>query len=140
MKSTLFLATILILSFCGCKSQQYSYNELPEKQLIFGSGGGITGAIDTYVLLENGQIFHKNSLTKEVMELESMSKKEAKSCFVKLKELALSEMDFNHPGNIYFFLETKEGDESHRVTWGSNDHDISEECRTLYKELKSTLR
>ena len=140
MKSMFLFSGILVLSFFGCKSQQYSFEELPEKQLIFGSGGGMSGAVDTYVLLENGQFFHTNSLTGEVKELESVSKKEAKQCFGKLEELSLSEMDFDHPGNLYYFLEEVEGDESHRITWGANNHEISEECKTFYKELRTTIK
>jgi len=140
MKSMFLFSCILVLSFFGCKSQQYTFEDLPEKQLVFGSGGGVTGAVDTYVLLENGQFFHTNSLTKKVKELESISKQEAQECFIKLEELSLSEMDFDHPGNMYYFLEDIQADQTHRVTWGSNDHEISEECKTFYKELRATIK
>lgn len=140
MKSMFLFSSILILSFLGCKSQQYTFEELPDKQLVFGSGGGITGAIDTYVLLENGQFFYSNSLTKESKELESISKKEAKECFVKLKELSLSEMNFIHPGNRYYFLEEIKSDSIHKVVWGSNDKEITEDCVNFYDELKTYIK
>jgi len=140
MKSTFLFLSVLTLSFFGCKSQQYSLEELTEKRLVFGNGGGMTGASDTYVLLENGQLFHTNSLTKQSSELESISRIKAKEYFTKLKELSLSERDFDHPGNMYYFLEDVNSDEGHRVTWGSNDHEISEECKTFYKELRTTIK
>ena len=140
MKSIFLFSGILVLSFFGCKSQQYTFEELPENQLVFGSGGGITGASDTYILLKNGQLFHTNSLTKEEKELESISKKEAKECFVKLEELSLSEMDFVHPGNRYYFLEEVKNDSIHKVIWGSNDKEISEDCVSLYNELKEHIK
>lgn len=139
MKSMLLFSSIIVLSLFGCKSQQYTFDELPEKQLVFGSGGGMTGAVDTYVLLENGQFFHTNSLTKEVKELESISKKEARKCFVKLEELSLSKMDFDHPGNRYYFLEEVKNDSIHKVVWGSNGNEISEDCLSFYNELKNHI-
>jgi len=139
MRNILVLSLFLIV-LVSCKSQQYTINDLPNTQLIFGSGGGISGEITTYILLENGQVFYKNSLTKENKELESLSKKDAASCFQKMEVLKLSEMNFDHPGNRYYFLEEVNGDDKHRVTWGANDHEISEECKTLYKELRTTIK
>ncbi|WP_273565427.1 hypothetical protein [Maribacter halichondriae] len=140
MKPTFCLTALLIFSFLGCKSQHYSFEELPPERIVFGNGGGITGASDTYVLLENGQLFHTNSLTKETIELEKISKKEAKKCFSKIDSLNLSKMEFEHPGNRYYFIEEIHGDEKVKVTWGSNDHEIDEGCKEFYKELMTTIQ
>ncbi|MBM1105597.1 hypothetical protein JQC67_05525 [Aurantibacter crassamenti] len=140
MKLTLLFSSILVLSFLGCKSQQYTFEELPEKQLIFGSGGGMTGAVDSYWLLENGQIFHSNSLTKEVNKLESISRKEAKTYFLKLKELSFADLDFNHPGNHYYFLEEVNLDNSYKIVWGSNNHEISDEYLDFHNQLKELIK
>ena len=45
MRRILLLSLFSVFLF-SCKSQQYTLNDLPESQLIFGSGGGITGSID----------------------------------------------------------------------------------------------
>lgn len=140
MKSMFLFSGILVLSFFGCKSQQYTFEELPENQLVFGSGGGITGASDTYILLENGQLFHTNSLIKDSVELESLTKEEAKMCFKKLDSLSLSEMEFDHPGNRYYFLEEVKGDTAHKIVWGSNGNKISEDCVNFYNELKNHIK
>ncbi|MDB2607065.1 hypothetical protein N9Y48_04745 [Zobellia sp.] len=75
MKRTLLFYGLLFLTLLGCKSQQYTPDELPDKQLVFGYGGGMAGTVNTYILLENGQLFHTNSLTQETEELEPLSKK-----------------------------------------------------------------
>lgn len=139
MKPILLLSLFFVIIY-SCKSQQYTIDDLPETQLIFGSGGGISGEVTTYTLLENGQLFYNNSLTKENTEIKSLTKKEATSCFQKMEGLQLSQMNFDHPGNLYYFLEEVNGDEKNRVTWGSTDHDISEECKTFYKELRTTIK
>ena len=139
MRPILLLSLFTFFLF-SCKSQTYTLDNLPENLLIFGSGGGITGEVNTYTLLENGQVFYSNSITKESAEMERLTKREAASCFKKMEDLKLSEMSFDHPGNLYYFLEEVRGDEKYRVTWGSNDHEISEECKTFYKELRTTIK
>lgn len=139
MKTILFLSLFSVFLF-SCKSQQYTIDELPAEQLVFGNGGGITGEVSTYTLLENGQVFYNNSLTKEHTEMESLAKKVAKSSFKKLEALKLFEVNFDHPGNMYYFLEEIKGDSIHRVTWGSSEHEISEACKAFYKELRTTIK
>ncbi|MRI00690.1 hypothetical protein GH721_09150 [Kriegella sp. EG-1] len=139
MKLTLLFSCMLALFFLGCKSQQYTFDELPDKQLVFGNGGGMTGAINTYVLIENGQLFRTSSLTKEVVELDAITKKEVKAIFLKLEELSISKLDFNHPGNRYYFLEEVSLDKKHRIVWGAEDHKISKEYSDFYKQLKKLI-
>lgn len=139
------MRTILILSLFSavlfnCKSQQHTFANLPEAQLIFGRGGGITGEVTSYTLLENGQLFYTNTLTKEQKQIKSVPKKEAAAYFLKMKELQLSEMEFNHPGNLYYFIEEVQGDEKHRVTWGSANHQISDDCIDFYEELRTAIK
>lgn len=139
MRTILLLSLFSVVLF-SCKSQQYTLDNLPETQLIFGRGGGISGEVTTYTVLENGQVFYHNSLTNVYKEIKSLPKKEATSCFSKMKGLQLSEMNFDHPGNLYYFLEEVKGEEKHRITWGSNDHEISEECKEFYKELRTAVK
>ncbi len=136
----IFLFCLFSILLFSCKSQQYTVDTLPDKQLVFGRGGGISGEVTTYIVLENGQVFYNNSLTKENSEIKSLSKKEATSCFQKMDSLKLSEMSFDHPGNMYYFLEEVNGEERHRVTWGSNDHEVSSECKDFYKELRTAIK
>lgn len=141
MREPLFYFTLLFVCInLSCKSQRYTVEDLPEKQLVFGKGGGMTGAVDTYTLLENGQLFHLNSIIKVHNELKGITKKEAKAHFEKIGSLALTEIDFDRPGNIYYFLEEVNGEEKNRVTWGSQDHEIPEACQSLYNELKNILK
>jgi len=139
MKPLLFLSLFTVFLF-SCKSQTYTLENLPQNLLVFGNGGGITGEVKTYTLLENGQLFYSSSLTKERMEMKRLAKKEAAAYYERLEALKLSDVNFDHPGNMYYFLETVKGDTIHRITWGSNEHEISEEYKTLYKELRTTIK
>ncbi|MGP1993528.1 hypothetical protein D9V96_016730 [Zobellia laminariae] len=140
MKRTLLFTGLLFLTLLGCKSQQYTFDELPEKQLVFGYGGGMAGKVDTYILLENGHLFHNNSLTQETIELETLSKKQAEEYFLKLEELSLSTLDFNHPGSRYYFLEEVNEDGKHKIVWGASDHKLSKKYLDFYKEIKNHIK
>jgi len=135
-----FVTSLFFVFLFSCKSQQYTIADLPETQLIFGNGGGITGEETTYTMLENGQLFKHSSLLNEHSELESITKKEAALHYDKLLQLKLAALDFNHPGNRYYFIEEVQGEEKHRVTLGSNHHDIPEEYKSFYKELRTTIK
>ncbi len=139
MCKTIFYLMLFSTTIC-CKSQQYKFSDLPGEQLIFGRGGGMTGAVDTYTLLENGQLFHSNSLTGANIELKKIGKEEAQMFFDKLTDLRLSEMNFNHPGNMYYFLEEISGETKNNVTWGSEDHEVSNDCEELYDLLRTTIK
>lgn len=129
-----------LVLFCTCKSQKYIADQLPDKQLVFGGGGGIAGANNTYILLENGQLFHLDPLAETYTALKGIPKKEAASFFENLEKLALSQTDFDHPGNLYYFVEEVNGTEKHRVTWGSNGHQVDKDISALYKDLKTTIK
>ncbi|MGS0527686.1 hypothetical protein ACU8V7_23375 [Zobellia nedashkovskayae] len=140
MKRTLLFYGLLFLTLLGCKSQQYTSDELPDKQLVFGYGGGMAGTVDRYILLENGQLFHTNSLIQQTEELEPLSKKEASACFLKFEKLSLSETDFDHPGSRYYFLEEVNQNIKHKVVWGSSDHKPSKAYLEFYNEMKNHIK
>jgi len=140
MKLKIVLTTFLFIMLFSCISHQFTLDNLPEKQLIFGKGGGMTGAADTYILLENGQLFHTNSLTKKSEELKSISKNKSDELFLQLEVLQLAEMDFNHPGNIYYFIENMKTGTSSKVVWGSMEHEVDPLCKTLYNNLIDQLK
>lgn len=131
---------VWVTVFFSCTSQRFQYSDLPQQQLIFGKGGGIAGATDTYTMLENGQVFHHSSLGGIVNELTGIPKKEAATLIAEINALRLSKSSFDHPGNIYYFLEEVNGKERHRVTWGSNTHDVPANYKRFYDKLMTTLK
>src|SRR3982750_3489246 len=72
--------------------------------LVTGSGGGFSGQVIQYYVLSNGNVYKSESLKKENSLLKTLSKKETKSVFKKLKELHLEKVNFNHPGNMSHFI------------------------------------
>lgn len=135
LRHLLLVFVPLACSTLACNSSKYTTENLPEPQLIFGNGGGITGATNSYILLENGQLFQKNSLTDSTKEVTPISKKQAKLLYQQVQELKIDSLEFNHPGNRYFFIQHLQEGTRHELTWGDMNHKIPKEIETFYKSL-----
>lgn len=87
--------------------------------LFFGQGGGFTGAVTTYALLDNGRVFKKNTLTQpEFMYLGKLTKSDTRQLFNNYTFLGLDTFQTSEPGNIYHFVEYQLKNNRHRLTWG----------------------
>jgi hypothetical protein len=134
----LSMAAVLLL-LNGCHLQRYTPATFPGKQLIFGSGGGFTGEVIEYTLLENGQLFLNNTLTKEIKQLQRLSWKKRKWAFAEAEKLSLENISFNHPGNLYYYIQVKQGESNHRVTWGNPTEAAPPALEDFYKQLLSKV-
>ncbi|WP_405410936.1 hypothetical protein [Maribacter sp. Asnod1-A12] len=140
MKLKITLTILLCMLLFSCKSQQFTVDNLPEKRLVFGKGGGMTGVIDTYILLENGQLFHTNSITKKSEELNSISESKTEELFDHLDMLQLVNVDFNHPGNVYYFIEDVNEEFTTKIVWGSFEYGIAPKYKALYENLIKQIK
>lgn len=141
MKFFLFSFGMLAVILIGpaCKQTRFTADKLPEKQLRWGSGGGVVGKEKSWILLENGQIFATDMMGKTT-EADKVSGKKAKSLFKTAGALGIAKMEFNHPGNMYYFLEWKEGDMVSRIVWGDKNLPVDKSVQTLYDDLNALLK
>ncbi|MES2734131.1 MAG: hypothetical protein V4714_20455 [Bacteroidota bacterium] len=130
---------LAIVFLSACQAQKYTPSDFQGKQLTFGSGGGFTGQVIQYTLLENGQLFQSHGLTKEVKELKGVSRTKSEQLFGQAEKLDLAKLDFNHPGNLYHFIHIKRGNTIQKVTWGSIQDKVPSEVEALYQELKAVI-
>lgn len=134
------LALILIgvvLFLYNCKNTTYTIDTLPTDRVIFGQGGGFTGAYVDFILLENGQIFKQNSLTKEMKELTSIKKKHAKKLFEQVKSATITPV--KEPGNMTYSLRYQTAETEQSVTWGNPSYQVDSTIQKLYDELATTI-
>ncbi len=133
------LAVFLLFSvmFSACKGTQYTPANLPEKQLLFGEGGGFTGDFTEYLLLENGQLFVQKRFNGEQMEIASTKKSKAKAMFKQAAALLTDSAAINYPGNMYYFLQLKDNGSDVRLTWGAPGYEVNEPVKLLYDQLKT---
>lgn len=118
------------------RRSKYNSTTLPKRCLQFGDGGGVTGAVVTYTLQPNGRIYKNNSLTEKTEWLKSVKRQEAKLCFEAWKNLKISEISVQAPGNRYYFL----GDGKHKIVWGSPQVAVPVEITDLYNMLQKLIK
>lgn len=90
-----------------------------KNQVIFGNGGGFTGKWTYYYLLENGELYKNNGFEKTYKQLKKIDRKKVKEIFNKITEIDFENIKFNHPSNMTYFIEFKNKDKAHRVSWGN---------------------
>ena len=138
----------LLLIFCSllifsCKSTKYTPATFEGTQLVFGSGGGITGAVTTYCLLENGQLFSKNGVPgKNETAYESVKKvpkKTVKTLFAQANEMGLLGTEKSQPGNMYCFVRMLTAEESGTATW-DQANPIDDPIVPLYGQLMRVIQ
>jgi hypothetical protein len=129
------ICTIVFVLVVGCHSQKYTPADLNVRQLIFGNGGGFTGKVTQYILLESGQLFVNNLITQETIETRKISRQSAKQLFKRARNIKWSKHNFDHPGNIYYFVRLKEDRMLQEAIWGSTQHQVPKEIQQLYDQL-----
>jgi len=127
---------LLLLALTGCQSTKYGPEALPERQLRFGAGGGFAGAYEEYVLLENGQLFYRNAVEKPLTELPAIRPSLAHALWEQAEALPFASNEFERPGNLYHFLEWRDGAGARRLTWGDPARPVDSKVRKLYEELR----
>ncbi len=130
-KSLLFVFTILL--FAGCTPSRELQN-FSKSDLIFGSGGGITGATNEYILKYDGVINKLNSLTNETTQVTTISAKDAKALFRDFLSNGLDTLNFSVPGNMSQFIGFKNDSITHKIIWGG-DANPPENAKKMYDKL-----
>ncbi|HHH49751.1 MAG TPA: hypothetical protein ENK52_02095 [Saprospiraceae bacterium] len=123
--------------FSFCKT--YTPESFTKKKINFGSGGGFTGQVTEYCLLENGQLFVKKNTTEEYISLKSISKKKTKKLFSTLDSLQLEKIEHNQPANMYHFLSVSDQKNSHRLVWSVNDKPFTKEVGQFIDSLQTII-
>ena len=92
------------------------------RQIRVGSGGGFTGFVMTYYLLDNGQLYSRQSPDTTYHFLGNQSTASTKRLFAAVEtKCRIKNTRFNKPGNMYKFVQWKKGKRDYRVTWGATD-------------------
>lgn len=137
MKRLLPIALLASIFFWSCKGSQYTPETFSKKQVIFGSGGGVTGKYEVYTLLENGQFFYTNSISEKREELSPVAKKSVKAVFEMMKKMDFKQQVTNAPGNYNHFIKLKEDGDVHEYTWVDDSSDASSAMIELFRMLNN---
>lgn len=139
-KSMLLSGALICALFFCCKTNKYTPIDYPDAQLVFGKGGGITGQVVQHTLFENGVLFKGQGLVGMTHEkCGKIAKNETTQLFKNYKTLGLSDIEFDHPGDRYYFIEWKKGGEKHRITWGHPNETVDKNVKLFYSLLNRQI-
>jgi hypothetical protein len=128
-KTGVLLLFILISS--SCKSSMELYKSYKGPKISIGSGGGISGEYNEYILLNNGNLYHKNSYKKDTVFLGSISKNESEQIFENYFTLSFDDINLNSPGNFNYFIKFEEKEKNHKLLW-TNSSKIDHKIKLFY--------
>ncbi len=124
----IFLGLILT----ACTGAQEIVSSTGIEEIKFGNGGGFTGAVHAYTLTSESKILREGEVLKEI------STEQTKALFKKAK--ALKEIDYQHPGNLYSFIELKTDKGIHRIVWAYGKTEVNKNVIELYRALQSLIQ
>jgi hypothetical protein len=129
---SVFLFSFLVFANTACNSVKSS-SAGDYTEIIFGTGGGVTGAVDEYHLYPDGTIKKNGAVVKKLSKMK-MHK----------ATLAFSKVDFNHvglddPSNIYYFLGYKSVLKDQKLTWNEETH-IPDPVQKAYNKLMKLVK
>jgi hypothetical protein len=135
MKRTFY--SMMLAIFGGLISCHHGIapESLPKTFISFGTGGGFTGAVGEFCLLENGQLLEKEEGGKSYKKIADIGKESAGTYFAKWNDLQLNKRLFQEPGDLYFYICMRSGGDDHKIIWGSKDKPITEEVGKYYDSL-----
>lgn len=134
------LVLLSIFVFQHCKSTQYTPEDYPARQIVFGSGGGFAGTYNHFYLFENGQLFKNSSTNPNFVKVKTIKKKQVSQLFDNYDNLHFENIKINDPGNMSFYVEFKTKDKSHKMLWGGNNKTIDPNVKTVYDILMKYSR
>jgi hypothetical protein len=143
-KSAVFLAICLLVIAASCSHTK----EFPEKygrnQLHFGQGGGFTGMVTYFVLLEDGRLFQRQlrDSTYTYIYADKWNQDFVTQMFSNYKLSHFEQLTYYEPGDLYYFIEYHSGKETiHKVAWGRPgfrpDNNLVTYYNLLFKSTKS---
>ena len=133
---------LLILLFLASCTHKIATDKLPTTQILFGKGGGFTGEVHEYALLEDGRIVKMKNGATEQEVVKKISKEKAASYYAILDSMPSKTWLYNAPGNIYHHITVKkDGKKESKVVWdgGKDDANAPASIVQFYKNLRAEL-
>ncbi len=139
--SALLIAVVTLVS---CSTTTEFPSKFRGEQLHFGQGGGFSGILSYYVLLDDGRLYQRSLRDSTFAFSATWDKPFVRQMFSNYNAMELDEVDFFEPGDRYYFIQHKSGNNPfHSITWGkpgtAPDQHIVSFYNILYKSTKSTL-
>lgn len=136
----ILIITSAIFFLTQCKTADYAtpYN-YEGRSISFGNGGGFTGRVLDFTLMDNGQIFKGANKEGNVTMVRKIPREQADQIFSNYDVLGFGDQTVSSPGNMYYYVEMWDNDHSHKLVWGNHDAGESKELRVYHANLMSLV-
>ena len=121
---------LMLLVFSSCRT--YTSPFQAKKYIRISEGGGFTGALTTYYVLKNGEVFYQIPNTDKTRKMASIQKKDARYFFRQTKKYVSDSNLVKDPDNIYRVLEYATRDSSYSFVWYHGHPQLD----SLYDQIK----
>ncbi len=134
-----YLYFLLIISFfTACKTgKQTAKTNFSIVQ--FGSGGGFANNVTTYSVYPDGKIWMKKSFENDSSLVTGLSRRQLKKVFAEVKSAGADTMQYQAPGNLYYFIQTGNLSGKNKIVW-SDDNPPPGKIPELYQVLQKTIK
>jgi len=130
----------VVTSF-GCDGKKEDPSHYSGEQLHFGQGGGFTGDVNYFILLDDGRLFEKGDQDSTYILREQWKKAFTRQMFANYHTLRLQDEDHRHPGNLFYFIEFHAPDQpTHLISWGQQGYAPAAHIVALYQTLYKSTR
>ena len=128
--------SLLIALFCMLFSHVHGQDK---PTILIGSGGGVTGMANVYRITPSGEVFRGKGIGDiKYTECAKIKRAKAKKMIAKVATV-VSGANFDHPGNMYYFMTLQENDGEKKVTWGDTNNAVPDNIKTLYEEIQAAI-
>jgi hypothetical protein len=133
-------ALIVVFSLCCSISTGEFPQNYKKDQIHFGQGGGFSWALNYFVLLEDGRLYQRSFRDSTFSLMDTWPDDFVTQMFANYKILQLDTLQHYEPGDLYYFIQYKSGQQPfHRIAWGKPGFRPDENTVTYYNLLyKST--
>ena len=132
---------LMLAGMLACTpSTQYPKKERTD-EIHFGQGGGFSGAVTHYILLEDGRLFQQAWRDTNKTYIDTWPGLFTRQTFLNYKSLKIDEMNYNEPGDLYYFIEYHaKKKEPRRVVWGKPGFQVDPNLTTYYNLLYRSVK
>jgi hypothetical protein len=134
--SSIFLASIMaLLLLLSCKTVHVTPEQYEASKIYFGNGGGFTGRLNEFCMLDNGEVYKVNPSTRKATLRNTISKSVTKSLFKKIKKANLQQYLYSEPGNMFCWMKHHSPQDTTYLIWSKNDTTTNTNVTDIYKQL-----
>lgn len=144
------ILSLLIFSsiFFSCSSTKSNSDTIvknktnnSEMKYCVGRGGGFTGDFEEYMLLENGKVYKRDFVYERDVFYKQLSALDTEYFLTKIDELSLYGEDINQPGNMSYYLEIRQGNNTiNKIIWGAHSYYPPKQLEAFHKEFFEKLK